>query len=475
MAPSPPNRLTALREGPLVPLLLSFSWPAIVSMSLNMLYNVVDRIYIGQGCGADAIAGLALTFPVMLVVGAVGPLIGVGSSTEISIQLGRKAYHEAERTLGQMVALKLLFGLLAPFVLYFLVLDPAFALMGADKMTPESVRLGRLYCGLVLPFMLTQHLAFGLSGTIRAEGAPVRSMRCMVIGCVANLVLDPILIFGCHLGVAGAAWATNLAMVLSCLDALSYYFREGPVLRIRACRLRLYADLAPRVLAIGMAPFLMEVSLSCVTFAMNRAFALWSPTPRLVTSQIAAFSIWLVSGNIFFTPLMGIQQGLAPILGYNWGAKAYDRIRAILRLGFWLTSALCVGISVAQVLLAHPLAWCFARSDPLLVEHGARAISVGNCCVWIIGINVLATTYFQSIGRPATAIVLSLLRQVFCLIPCAFLLPYLFPEDPVLGIWLAMPLSDVLTALATAPTWYHEMRVLARRAAATNSAAAPPV
>jgi len=460
MQTQPSARLRALESGGIFRLLVGYSWPALVSTTLNMLYNVVDRVYIGQGCGADAIAALALTFPIMMVVGAVGPLIGGGSATTLSIQLGEKDHDGAERTLGQMFALKILFGLVAPFVLYFVVLDPALAVMGADRMNAETVALARRYLAIVLPFMMTQHLAFGLSGAMRAEGAPVRSMRCMVLGCLANFVLDPVFIFGFDMGVAGAAWATNIAMLLSLADALYYYFGGSSAVRVRFRRIRIYSDLLPRVLAIGLAPFLMMLAMSLVNFAFNRAFATWSATPVLATTCIASFGILHAVAGVFFTPAMGIQQGLGPIVGYNWGAKNFSRVRRAAKTGLCVTLAFTTAACLLQVIFAEPLAWCFARSDPELIAHGARAIRVGNCCVWCIGLNVSASTYFQSVGRPRTAILLSLLRQVICLIPCAFLLPYLFPADPIRGVWLAMPISDLVACVATVFPWMREMRSL---------------
>lgn len=460
MQARPQTRLQALESGNILRLLVSFSWPALVSTTLNMLYNVVDRVYIGQGCGADAIAALALTFPIMMVVGAVGPLIGGGSATTLSIQLGEKDMANAERTLGQMFALKILFGLIAPFVLYFVVLNPALCVMGAEKMNGETVRLARQYLAIVLPFMMSQHLAFGLSGTIRSEGAPVRSMRCMVVGCLANIVLDPVFIFGLHMGVAGAAWATNLAMLLSLAEALRYYFSGASAVRIRFRRMRIYPDLLPRVLAIGLAPFLMMLSMSLVNFSFNRAFATWSGTPLLATAYIASFGILHAVSGVFFTPAMGLQQGLGPIVGYNWGAKNYARVRRAALTGLAITMAFTVLACLLQVAFATPLAWCFARSDPELVAHGARAIRIGNACVWCIGLNVSASTYFQSVGRPRTAILLSLLRQVICLIPCVFFLPYLFPGDPIKGVWIAMPVSDMVACVASVWPWLKEMRSL---------------
>ena len=470
------RRLETLGEGRILPLLWRFAWPALITMTLNMLYNVVDRVYIGHGCGADAITGLTMSFPVMMVMGAFGPLIGVGSGTVISISLGEKDFKTAERALGQCVAMKLLLGVtVAPALV--LLLNPLLRLMVGDGVTPEAFHYARTYLATVVPFHFLAHLAFGLSACMRAEGSPVSAMRCMVVGAVSNIVLDPLLIFeridvwhihlrGFGMGVVGAAWATNAAMALACGAALLHYARGRSVVKLHWRNVRIYRGLAPRVLAIGISPFLMQFAGSTVNFSLNRAFSTWSATPAEGTVQIAAFGILHTVAMLFFMPAMGVQQGFGPIIGYNWGAKNFGRVLKSIELSVALTT---IGVSLAcamQLGFARGLAWCIADA-PGVTDAGAFAIRIGNCRVWCIGLNVAATTYYQSIGKPRPAIILSLMRQVLVLLPCVWILPRLFPAHAVLAIWLAMPISDFIAFVASIFPMAHERRALLAKIAGT--------
>ena len=469
------EKLRELGSGRIISLLWRFAWPSFVTMGLNMLYNVVDRVYIGHGCGTDAIAGLTMTFPLMMVLGAFGPLIGVGSGTVISIALGEGDRAKAERALGQCVAMKLLLGVtVAPAL--FCVLGPVLSAMAGGGVTDGAIVLARLYLRIVVPFHFLAHLAFGLSACMRSEGAPVAAMGCLATGTVANFVLDPLFIFsrisvgpfslpGLGLGVAGAAWATNIAMCLSCAAALLHYAGGRSVVRLRAANVRIFRDLAPRVLAIGLSPFLMQFAGSTINFSINHAFARWSGDPATGAVQIAAFGIFQTVAMLFFIPSMGIQHGFGPIIGYNWGAKAFARVRRCMDIAVSLTTVVMSAACLVQLLFARPLAWCIADA-PGVTDAGTFAIRVGNCMIWCIGLNVAATTYFQSVGRPRTAILLSLMRQMLILLPCVWALPHLFPEHTLIAIWLAMPISDTRTFLASIPPMLRERRALAASAAA---------
>ncbi|MBR0056356.1 MAG: hypothetical protein IJP66_03430, partial [Kiritimatiellae bacterium] len=241
-------KLEALGAGRLLPLIFRYAWPSVVTMTVNQLYNVVDRIYIGQGCGPDAIAGLALTFPFMGALGAIGVLIGMGCSTILSISLGAGKMRDAERVLGQCVAMKILFGLVFPPLMFFFGFRPLLALMAGDGATAATIATAHRYLSLTIFFNIFAHLGFGLSATIRAEGSPKQSMVCMLIGCATNILLDPLFIFeriplpfpgaglslpGLGLGVAGAAWATNIAMVVTCASGLGFYILGRSVVRLR--------------------------------------------------------------------------------------------------------------------------------------------------------------------------------------------------------------------------------------------------
>ena len=255
----PNERLKALADAPLGRLVMRFSWPALVSMTLNALYSIVDRIYIGQGCGQGAMAGLTLAFPVMMVFGAFGVFVGAGHAAVLSIKLGEGDRTACEKVLGELVALKLLFFFTLP-PLVFAFIDPILRWSGGSAVTAEALEMGKTYLRLVVFSHLFSHLAFGLSASMRSEGAVVPSMMCMVVGFGVNLVLDPIFIFGFGMGVAGAAWATNIAMACSCAWALWYYRPGHSAVRLRWRRIGFYRNYLAKACGIGLSPALQQLA-----------------------------------------------------------------------------------------------------------------------------------------------------------------------------------------------------------------------
>ncbi len=444
------ERLQELARGNPFKLLIKYSWPALVAMTLNALYAVVDRFYIGHGCGEDAMAALTLCFPVMMLMGAFGVFVGAGHAAVLSIKLGEGDRTACEKLLGQLIAIKLLFFVtLIP--LMYLNLDTILGWCGGGGVNPQAFAYAKLYLQIVLFSHLFSHLAFGLSALMRAEGSAKRSMTCMIVGFGTNLILDPIFIFKFNLGIAGAAWATNIAMLTSCLYAFSFYFRRKSLVRLRWQRIRIYPTLLLKPCGIGFAPFLQHLLGACINMVLPLAFTKWSLDQASATTQIASLGVFQSVMILMIMPIMGAQQGLQPILGYNWGARNFKRVRSTLVLGFWITTALCVIATIAQCVPPFPqwLAAAFVSADnPALRAVAANDLAIANCMLWCIGLNVVATTYFQSIGHPKAAIVLSTLRQGACLLPLAWFLPYFF-ENHARGVWLSLPLSDVLCCLMT--------------------------
>ncbi len=462
----PNERLKALADAPLGRLVMRFSWPALVSMTLNALYSIVDRIYIGQGCGLDAMAGLTLVFPVMMVFGAFGVFVGVGHAAVLSIKLGEGDRTACEKVLGELVALKLLFFFVLP-PLVFIFIDPILRWSGGAAVTAAALEQGKTYLRLVVFSHLFSHVAFGLSASMRSEGAVVPSMMCMVVGFGVNLVLDPVFIFGLGMGVAGAAWATNIAMACSCAWALWYYRPGHSAVRLRWRRIGFYRNYLAKACAIGLSPALQQLAGSLVNVSLQLAFAYWAADEASATAQVASLGIFQMVTMFFIMPLMGVQQGVAPVMGYNWGARNFRRVREALFLGLWTSTAVVTLAAAMQVFAAVPIVRLFSDgSDASFVNLAAGDLRVSNCMLWCIGLNVVATTYFQSVGKPLVAILLSLLRQCICLIPCTWILPYLAHVTgfcaPATAIWLSMPISDVLACLATVPPFLSHARFLAR-------------
>ena len=455
------DSLRELAEGRLGRLLLKYSWPALVAMSLNALYAVVDRLYIGQGCGEAAMAGLTLTMPLMMLFGAFGVFVGAGHASVLSIKLGEGDHVACEKLVAELVALKLLFFCVLPPLVFFNA-DAVLTWCGGAKVSAEAFAAGRSYLRLVVFSHLFSHLAFGLSALIRAEGGAVKSMLSLAVGFVANLILDPIFIFGFGMGIEGAAWATNIAMAASFFWALRYYLDGSTVVALRFRRIGLYRAFLWRTTAIGFAPFLQQLLGAAVNVSLAAAFAAWAADQATATTQIASLGVFQSVMILTIMPIMGTQQGLQPIFGYNWGARNFRRVRETLVLGYWATTALCVLACAVQVVPPLPtwLARLFVPGDsPALLGLAAHDLQISNCMIWTIAINVVATTYFQSIGHPFMAIVLSTLRQGVILIPCIWLLPHLM-DDKMLAIWLALPISDVLCQLATIPPFFLHLRFL---------------
>lgn len=444
------NTLERLRHDGIGKLLWGLSLPAIVGTVVNALYNVVDRLFIGQGCGRDAIAGVALAFPFMMILVAFGTLIGVGSGAFLSIKLGERNRVDAEKVLGQCVAVKIIFFVTLP-VIGLLFLDTLLPLFGG---TPEAIPYARDYLRIILYGNLFSHLSFGLSNLMRAEGNAHSSMRCMLVGAAANTLLDPLFIFGFGMGVAGAAWATNLAMALSALYAFHHYLARNSVVRLRLRRIRIYPRMIGPVFAIGLSPFIIQLMAGAVNIAFNRSFLRWAADTQAATVEIAAMGLANSVTFLFLMPIFGLTQGMQPIVGYNHGARCMGRVKDAYLLTMKLATAFCVGISLVVLATAWPIVRCFT-ADPALLTAGARGLRLYVCLFAVIGVPIVTITYFQSVGRPLSGILLSMLRQMGLLIPLILLLPRLWG---VIGIWLAAPVSDLLSSAITLIVVASELR-----------------
>ena len=456
-------QLEELASGRLGPLLLKYSWPALVTMSLNALYAVVDRFYIGHGCGEAAMAGLTLVFPIMLLLGAFGVFVGAGHSAVLSIRLGEGDRVACEKLLGQLVAIKLIFFFLLPPLIFF-NLDTVLGWCGGGGVSAAALAAAKRYLKIVLFSHLFSHLAFGFSAMMRAEGSALRSMTAMCVGFGVNLVLDPIFIFGLDLGIAGAAWATNIAMVASFLTALTYYLGGSSIVKLRLARIRLYPRLLAKPCGIGFAPFLQQLLGAFINVALPAAFAKWAADEAAATTQIASLGVFQSALILLILPVFGAQQGIQPIIGYNWGARNFRRVKEALLMGLWVTNAICITACILQVVPPFPewIARMFVSSDnPELLRIATGDLQLSNCMLWCIGLNVVSTTYFQSIGHPLTAIVLSTMRQGLIMLPVIYFLPHVM-ADKTFAIWLSMPVSDVLCALATCVPFALHVRFLSR-------------
>lgn len=434
-------------------LLWEFSIPAIIGSVVMAMYNLVDRLFIGRGCGTDAMAGLTLTFPYMMVLASFGVLIGVGTGALISIRLGEGRPEEAEKLLGQGIALKLLFILLP--ILAYVFLDETLVLFGGNE---QSIPYARDYLRIVLWGNVFSHLGFGMSNFMRAEGHARKSMYTMLIGAGANVVLDPLFIFGFGMGIRGAAWATNIAMFLAACYGFAHFLGPHCNIRLHGRNIRIWLWRLGPVFAIGLSPFFLHLIASFVQVSFNHAFRIWSDSAHAATVAIAASGTINTVLLFVLMPVFGLTQGMQPIVGYNFGAKNYDRVAHAFKLTMGIATAICTAGTLVCMVFSGPISAAFTKM-PDVYDLSKWAMRVACAAFPFIGAPIASTTYFQSIGRAQVAILLSILRQALLLIPMIFLLPRFFG---VQGIWFSGPLSDFMSACVTMTVVAFEFRRLNR-------------
>ena len=410
-------------------LLLNYSIPSIVSMIVVSLYNIVDRVFIGQGVGAIAISGLALTFPLMTLVTAVGTLIGVGASARMSIVLGMKDLPWARNILGN--AFFLTFILSAALVVPALIfLDPILAFFGGSE---QTIPYARDYLLIVIPGSVFTNLSFNFSGLMRASGYPVKSMVTILIGVVLNVILDPIFIFGMGLGIRGGAIAAVISMFVSTVFVMTHFFNKSSFVHFEKGAFRLKGRIIRNIVSIGLSPFLMNIAAAMVNVIMNNRLVLYGGD-----LAIGAYGIINSYGILVVMCVMGLCQGMQPIMGYNYGEGKIKRMKDTLRLTIRVAVIfMSVGFVVCELFPAQ-LAAAFT-SDEELIRLTVSGLRIGFAAFPLIGFQIVVTNFFLSIGKAGQSIFMSLTRQVIFLMPLLYLLSGWWGLE---GVWAAMPASD---------------------------------
>lgn len=425
-----------LATKPVGRLLWEYSLPAVVGMLVMALYNVVDRIFIGQVVGPEAIAGLALTFPIMNITTAVGVLVGVGSSTRISIAMGRGDRHGASLLLGNAATLTFINA--AAYIAVFAVfMDPILRAFGAGDITLPYAR-SYMYC--VLPGLLLTNVAFGLNNVLRATGYPRRAMMTMVIGALTNVVLDAILVLRLDMGMAGAAIATDIAMAVSAWFVVAHFFKKDVTLHFSRGTFGLRLGVVMSMISIGAAPCIVNVASCLVNALINRSLVAHGGD-----MAIGAAGIFVTVTSLIVTVVLGICMGLQPIIGYNYGAGRFDR----LKRAYWLAVAVSTLICTAGWAIGLGIPSVVARiftTDQFLIDSTVVCLRHAMWAFIVVGFQVISTCFFQSIGAPARAMILSLARQVIFLIP---LMLWLSDAYGVEGVWLSFPISDLCATVVT--------------------------
>lgn len=447
------DRLYQLANKPVGRLLWQYSLPGVVGMLVQALYNVVDRIFIGQWCGPDAIAGLTVTFPLMNIATAVGVLVGVGSCSRISIVLGKGDLSTAERYLGNALTLTVLNAAIYISV-FALLMEPLLRTFGASDAT---LPIAAEYMFWLLPGMMLINVAFSLNNVMRASGYPRRAMATMIIGAAVNVVLDPIFIKVFDMGIVGAALATDIAMGVSAVFVLAHFCRRDSTLRFRRRTYRLNKTIVLGIFSIGAAPALVNAAACGINAIVNTSLAAYAPE-GLADTAIAAAGIFVTFTSLAVTVVLGICQGLQPIVGYNYGAGLTHRLKRTYLLAVTVATALTATASVVGLVAPQYVAMAFT-TDASLIDFTCFAIRHSVWAFAVVGFQIISTSLFQSIGKAGKSIFLGLVRQVIFMVPLLLVLPRM---AGVAGVWLSFPVSDVLATVITVAMVWRQLRELGR-------------
>ncbi len=445
------NHSKQLGEEKITRLLIRFSVPAVVGMLVNALYNVIDRIFVGRGVGSLGIAGITVSFPIMLVTMAFAMLIGIGATSLISIRLGEQKKQEAELVAGNAVVLLIVISTCLA-VLGLVFLHPLLRALGASA---EVLPYAAGYLSIILLGTIIMGISMGMNNFIRAEGNPKIAMYTMLIGAVINTILDPIFIFSFGMGVQGAAIATVIAQSISAVWVLYYFLWGNSVLKIRLQHLRLNGLIVRKIMAVGFPMFALQLTNSVQQTIINKSLGFYGGD-----IAISAMGIIFSITTLIVMPVIGVNQGAQPIIGYNYGARQYYRVKEAVKSALILaTTILLIGFLISR-LFPESIIALFNNTDKELFEVGIRALSVFLLFLPVIGFQIISSGYFQAVGKAKQATVLSLSRQIFLFIPALLIFPKFWGLD---GIWLAAPFSDLGSALIAGIWLYYELRHLDKR------------
>jgi putative MATE family efflux protein len=421
----------ALKEEKISKLLLKYSVPAILAMMVTSLYNTVDRAFIGsiKDVGALAISGLGVTMPLFTILGAFCVAIAVGGSTNISIKLGEGNKEEAEKILGNTFLLEFIVAIAIMLVGAFFLEDILY-MFGASK---DTIKYAMDYMSVIFFGAWFNLPGFALNSAIRAEGRPKLASTMMIISCLLNLILDPIFIFGFNMGIKGAALGTIMCQLLVCVWSVYYFTIGKSTLKLKLSNLKVSSKVLKSILLIALTPFFMELASGFIHLITNRVLKVYGGD-LAIGAMTAIVSICLM----FLMPVFGLSQGMQTIIAYNYGAKEYERARkALLNAIVAGTVILTIGFILIRL---YPREFIgIFTSDANLIELALNGISIYSITLPIIGISILGTVYFQSIGSAKLSMILGLLRQVIILIPVILVVPRLYGLD---GVWMSQPIAD---------------------------------
>lgn len=451
------NRLQELGTAPLWKLLIKYSLPAVVGTVVSAVYNIIDSIVIGHAIDdPNVVAGIAVTFPVMNLATALGMLIGAGAAARVSIVMGQNDRKMAELVLGNSVLLTLIIGVVYVSV-FAIFLDKILVLFGAS---PNSLPYAHEFLMWVLPGMVLMNLTFSYNNVMRASGYPGKAMYTNLIGAGLNSILAPLFLFGFHWGVKGAAIATDISMTVTAFFVIGHFFNKNNTLHFKRGTFTFNWNVIKSVLYIGMAPFLINVAGSAINAIINNSLLHYGGD-----DAIAAVVVFNRYVTVFVFVIIGICQGMQPILGYNYGSRRYKRLFGT----FWRAAGtgLCISSigSICGAFNAEAIAKMFMQ-DPQQISCAVNCLHLTTLGFWMVGFQIVATNFFQSLGMAGKAVFLSLTRQIIFMIPLLFILP---PKFGLNGVWGSFPISDVAATIASALMLWYEFRKINRERSAELS------
>lgn len=428
------DKTDALREENTLKLLFTYSLPVIIGLFVGASYNIIDRIFIGNGVGSLGMAGIAISFPVMMSIMAFSNLIGTGATAVASIRLGEKKNDEAERVMGNALTLLILVSVV--FTVFCLIfLEPILSAFGAnEEILPYAID----YTRIILLASIFMIVGSGMNNFIRADGNPKKSMLTLLIGSILNVILAPIFIFAFNWGMAGAAWATAISQLVSFIWVMSHFLLGKSVLKIRFKNLRLGGEIVGRIFALGVGSFITQIATSIQMIVVNNVMLNYGGS-----TPIAAMNIVNAVQTFIMLPIWGISMGIQPIIGYNFGAKDYKRVKSILVSAIVMGTAFAVIASLFIYFIPENLVAVFNQSEEL-ISFGSHAMVIFLLFTPLLGVQIIGAGYFQALGKAKQSIFLSLVRQVFILIPALLILPPIFGLQ---GVFVSGPISDFCSAV----------------------------
>lgn len=448
---SPHERLQELGNATIWRLLLKYSLPAVVGTVVMAVYNIIDSIVIGHAIDdPNVVSGIAVTFPVMNLGTALGMLIGAGAATRVSIVMGQDNTRQAEIILGNSVQLTIFIGI-TYISLFAIFITPILKIFGAS---PNSLPYAREFMLYILPGMVLMNLTFSYNNIMRATGYPGKAMYTNLIGAGLNAILAPLFLFGFQWGIKGAAIATDISMLVTAFFVMSHFFRKDTTLHFVRGTFKLDWKVIRAILYIGMAPFLINVAGSAINAIVNNSLLKYGGDDAI--ASVVVFNRFV---TIFVMVVIGICQGMQPILGYNYGSGRFSRLFATLRLA--IISSVCITSlgSVIGALNPGLIAGMFMQ-DEAQIMCAVNCLRITTIGFWIVGFQIVGTNFFQSLGMAGRAVFLSLTRQVIFMIPLLFILPPHFGLD---GVWSCYPICDYAASLITAILLMMQIRKIKQK------------